>query len=58
MSLDHFKKDFINKIDYDKFEAYVNETRNALEEVQKELLMKSNVKETINLLKNKAGTLP
>jgi len=50
-------KEVVNKIDFDKFEAYLSDTRSAIEEIQKEILMKSNIKETLNLLKNKAGKL-
>ena len=57
IGLDHLSKEIVNKIDFDKFEAYLSDTRSAVEEIQKDLLMKSNIKETINLLKNKAGKI-
>jgi hypothetical protein len=57
MGVEHLGKEVVNKIDFDKFEAYLSDTRSAIEEIQKEILMKSNIKETLNLLKNKAGKL-
>lgn len=57
MGVEHLGKEVVNKIDFDKFEAYLADTRSAIEEIQKEILMKSNIKETLNLLKNKAGKL-
>jgi len=54
LGIEKVNKELINKIDFDKFELYSNETRQSVEEIQKELLMKSNIKETLNLLKNKA----
>jgi hypothetical protein len=32
----------------------MSDTRNSLEEIQKDLMMKSNIKEILNLMKNKA----
>jgi vacuolar-type H+-ATPase catalytic subunit A/Vma1 len=49
-----YSREIMNKIDYSKFEAYMTDTRNSLEEIQKDLVMKANIKETLNLLKNKA----
>lgn len=53
VDLDNFNKDLINKIDYDKLDNFFNDTRFALDEMQKDLLIKANIKEVLNLLKNK-----
>jgi len=52
-SIEEINKDLINKLDYDKLDTYINETRLALDDFQKDLLMKANIKEMLNLLKNK-----
>jgi len=52
-TVDNINKELINKIDYDKFENIINDTRIALDDIQKDLMMKANIKEILNLLKNK-----
>ncbi len=52
--VERINKDIINKIDFNKFDAYMNDTRNAIDELQKELTLKANMKETINFLGKKA----
>jgi len=47
-------REVMNKLDYGKFEAYMSDTRGSIEDIQKDLVMKANIKETLNLLKNKA----
>ena len=47
-------REVLNKVDYNKFEAYMNDSRNSIEEIQKDLMMKSNIKEILSLMKNKA----
>ena len=47
-------KDILNKIDYDRFEIYANEIRQQIESIEKEIITKSNIKENLNLLKNKS----
>lgn len=54
ISFDKISREVMNKLDYNKFEAYMADTRNSIEEMQKDLMMKSNIKEILNLLKNKA----
>lgn len=54
LNLDRINKDIINKIDMNKFEAYMNDTRSAIEETQKELMLKANMKELVSLLSKKA----
>ena len=52
-AMDDLNKDMINKIDYDKLDTFIGDTRLALDDFQKDLLMKANIKEVLNLLKNK-----
>lgn len=49
INLEKLNRDIVNKLDFNKFEAYMNDTRGALEELQKELTHKSNLKD-VNLL--------
>jgi hypothetical protein len=53
-AFEKINRENLNKLDYNKFEAYLADTRNSIEEIQKDLMMKSNIKEILNLLKNKA----
>ena len=48
-NLEKLNREISNKIDFSKFEAYMNDSRAVLDEMQKELSMKSNLKD-INLL--------
>jgi hypothetical protein len=52
-SFEDLTKDLINKIDYDKFDNFMLDTRLAIEDIHKELMIKANIKEMISLLKNK-----
>jgi len=52
-AIDDLNKDLINKIEYEKFDTFLGDTRLALDEIQKDSLMKANIKEVLNLLKNK-----
>lgn len=49
INLEKLNREIVNKLDFNKFEAYMNDSRCALEEMQKELSLKSNLKE-VNLL--------
>lgn len=49
LNLEKINREIINKLDFNKFEAYMNDTRSALDEMQKELGLKSNLKD-VNLL--------
>ena len=55
-NLEKLNKDLIHKIDYDKFNNYIAEVRLSIDELQKEITTKSNIKDTISIYKNKAGT--
>ncbi len=54
ITVDKISKETFNKLDFNKFDAYINDTRMAIEEVHKDLMMKANIKEMITLLKNKS----
>ena len=54
LTIDKISKENLNKLDFNKFEAYINDTRQAVDELQKDLMMKSNLKEMLHLLKNKS----
>lgn len=54
VNIEKLNREYINKVDFNKFEAYMGDTRAAIEETQKELVMKANIKEILNLMKNKA----
>lgn len=43
-----------NKIDFNKFDEYMMETRNTIDYIQKDLVIKANIKEVFLHLKNKA----
>jgi hypothetical protein len=52
--IDKISKENLNKLDFNKFDAYINDTRQAVDELQKDLMMKANLKEMLHLLKNKS----
>ena len=52
--LDNIYKDLTNKLDYFKFQEYINDTYLIIEEIKKELMIKSNIKEMISLLNKKS----
>ena len=54
LSIDKISKENLNKLDFNKFDAYMNDTRQAVDELQKDLMMKANLKEMLHLLKNKS----
>jgi hypothetical protein len=54
IAFEKLNRENLNKIDYNKFENYMADTRHSIDEIQKDLMMKSNIKEILNLLKNKA----
>ena len=54
LSIEKMSKDFIDKIDYEKFDSFVSKISNQISEIQKDLMMKANIKETMTYLKNKA----
>lgn len=54
ITIDKISRELMNKLDYNKFEGYMTDTRSSLEEIQKDLMMKANIKEILSLLKNKA----
>jgi hypothetical protein len=54
LTVDRISKDTLNKLDFNKFDAYMNDTRFAIDELQKDLMMKANIKEMLTLLKNKS----
>jgi hypothetical protein len=49
INIDKINKEIVNKLDLNKFEAYINDSRLVYEEIQKELSLKINQKE-VNLL--------
>ena len=49
INLEKINREIVNKLDFNKFEAYMNDSRFALEEMQKELSSKSNLKD-VNLM--------
>lgn len=52
-SLEDLAKDLFNKFDYDKYDNFMHEIRLAIEDINKDLMIKANIKEMISLLKNK-----
>ena len=52
--LDKVCKEIGNKIDFGKFENFMKETKKILEDLQKDVLGRSTIKETISMIKNKA----
>ena len=54
LNFDKINREVMNKLDFNKFESYVSDSRGLIEELQKDLMMKSNIKEILSLLKNKA----
>ncbi len=53
-NFDKISRELLNKLDFGKFENYMNEVRSSIEDMQRDLLMKSNIKEILSLMKNKA----
>ena len=54
LTLEQLSQDYINKIDYSKFDSFANATSSTIEEIQKDLMMKANIKEMMSYLDNKA----
>jgi hypothetical protein len=54
LTVDKLSRENLNKLDFNKFDAYITDTRSAVEEIQRDLMMKANIKEMLNLLKNKS----
>lgn len=54
LAFEKYSREVMNKLDYGKFEAYMADTRNSIEDINKDLMMKANIKEILNLMKNKA----
>jgi hypothetical protein len=54
LTVDKLSRENLNKLDFNKFDAYINDTRAAVEEIQRDLMMKANIKEMLNLMKNKS----
>lgn len=52
--VDRINKEIVNKIDFNKFDAYMIDNRTVIDEIQKELGLKANLKETLALLNKKA----
>ena len=52
-SFEDLTKDLVNKIDYDKLDNFMNDTRIAIDDIHKDLMIKANIKEMLSLLKNK-----
>ena len=52
--VDRINKEILNKIDFNKFDAYMLDSILVIDELQKELALKSNLKETLSLLNKKA----
>lgn len=53
LTLEKVSKDLNEKIDYEKFDNFINEIRISMDDIQKDLMVKANIKEILNLLKNK-----
>ena len=43
LTVEKMSQDFLNKIDYDKFDAFVSSTNTTLSSIQKDLMMKANI---------------
>ena len=54
LNFEKMSNDYINKIDYSKFDNFVNNTNNTLNDIKNELMLKANINEMIGYLKNKA----
>lgn len=52
--VDRINKEIVNKIDFNKFDAYMIDTKTLIDELQKEQGLKANLKETLALLNKKA----
>ena len=55
LSFDKLTKDFINKIDYDKFNSFVNDTQYQIENLKNDIMLKANINEMKIYLKEKAN---
>ena len=55
LSFDKITKDFINKIDYDKFNSFVNDTQYQIENLKNDIMLKANINEMKIYLKEKAN---
>lgn len=53
LTLEKVSKEMLEKIDYEKFDNFINEIRMSMDDIQKDLMVKANIKEILNLLKNK-----
>ncbi len=53
-SLDKLNKEINSKLDFGKFESFVKDSKKLFDELAKDILTKSTIKETISMLKNKA----
>ena len=53
ISYEKISQDYINKIDYNKFDSFVNETKSTLDALKEDLTLKPNIKEVLNYIKNK-----
>jgi hypothetical protein len=54
LTVDKLLRENLNKLDFNKFDAYITDTRAAVEEIQRDLMMKANIKEMLNMMKNKS----
>ena len=48
------RQDLEDKLDYKKFQVFLDDNQQLINEVQKELMLKANIKEILHMLKNKA----
>ena len=53
LTIHDINKSIISKLDEKKFEVMTSDTFNSIEEIQKDLMSKANIKEVLSLLKNK-----
>ena len=53
ISYEKISQEYINKIDYNKFDSFVNETKLTLDALKEDLTLKPNIKEILNYIKNK-----
>jgi len=56
-SIDKLYKELNSRVELGKFEAMVTDTFQAIEDLQKDLMSKSSIKEVISLIKNKTGKI-
>ncbi len=55
ISYEKIAQDYINKIDYSKFDSFSNEIKTTIEALKEDLTLKPNIKEIINFLKSKCN---